>query len=685
MSRYVVVVGALAVAGTGLLALHLGDRSGSEARPSIGRVETLQQAYETWRAAQLEHGSERSLPIGLSWSKGLSKEFTRASGQALFDLADGGIELEVRGCDESEPLEAWLVGFRPDADNSVAIDARDRLVPLGALEWSDGAARLTGDLDQVPLGEFELDQVVVTRAGASPRDGLLYGSPTLFQRLLAAEFRAAARADGGFSVGGIPLALIPAPLAPAPTPAATLAMLVSSGETLFFEETFKGNGRTCGTCHPAQNNLTLDPEFIATLDGSDPLFVAEFVPALDHTQNGGLRFENPVLMREFALILENLDGFDSLADRFTMRGVPHVFAQNVSITTPPGGITPPDDRTGWSGDGAPSPGTLRDFATGAVTQHFPLTLARVDGSDFRLPTPTELNELEAFQRSLGRQADPDLATLSLRDANAEEGKEIFLSAESGKCNNCHFNAGANAAFLAPAGTFNANINTGVEPFLVNNPDGTGEPRPIDGGFGTEPDGTFEFKIPNADGSFGDKTFNTPSVVEAADTMPAFHNNITLLAPTLDSVKTAGPLPNTIEGAVAFYNTEEFNASPGGAAVGGIALDPTEVAKVGKFLRVLNALDNEEQIRLRAQEARDALASGSFDNDAVNRLLQIAVADATDAFDVLDEVGLHPIGKNRFHQARQKLEGAMAGPTHNRIKKIDDALDRLLLAHADLVF
>ena len=41
------------------------------------------------------------------------------------------------------------------------------------------------------------------------------------------------------------------------------------------KETFDGNGRTCGTCHPATNNFTLDPAFIAKLPKSDPLFVAE--------------------------------------------------------------------------------------------------------------------------------------------------------------------------------------------------------------------------------------------------------------------------------------------------------------------------------------------------------------------------------------------------------------------------
>src|SRR5450755_4273861 len=35
-------------------------------------------------------------------------------------------------------------------------------------------------------------------------------------------------------------------------------LTVCAGARVFFDETFGGNGRTCGTCHPAQNNYTLD-------------------------------------------------------------------------------------------------------------------------------------------------------------------------------------------------------------------------------------------------------------------------------------------------------------------------------------------------------------------------------------------------------------------------------------------
>src|ERR1051326_1938116 len=80
--------------------------------------------------------------------------------------------------------------------------------------------------------------------------------------------------------------------------------IIERGRDIFFKETFNGNGRTCGTCHRAEDNFTIDPAFIATLPNDDPLFVAEFNPALSKN------FENPRLLRAFGLITENLNGFN---------------------------------------------------------------------------------------------------------------------------------------------------------------------------------------------------------------------------------------------------------------------------------------------------------------------------------------------------------------------------------------
>src|SRR5688572_12405951 len=138
---------------------------------------------------------------------------------------------------------------------------------------------------------------------------------------------------------------------------------VCVGAELFFRDEFGGNGRSCASCHPADNNYTIDADFIAQLPASDPLFVAEQQPAL-----AGL--ERPDLLRNFGLILENVDGAEDPTEKFTMRSVPHCLSLSRSITAPPGTTTPPLERTGWSGDGAPNQGRLKDFQTGAIFQHY---------------------------------------------------------------------------------------------------------------------------------------------------------------------------------------------------------------------------------------------------------------------------------------------------------------------------
>src|SRR5262249_11549382 len=125
--------------------------------------------------------------------------------------------------------------------------------------------------------------------------------------------------------------------------------LVARGRTIFFNEKFNGNGRTCGTCHRENNNFTIDPTFISTLGQDDALFVAENNP--DRPNN----FEKPALMRNVGLILENVDGFEDLAHKFVMRGVPHTLALRTSISSNLPGFV---NATGWSGDGAPSGETI---------------------------------------------------------------------------------------------------------------------------------------------------------------------------------------------------------------------------------------------------------------------------------------------------------------------------------------
>jgi hypothetical protein len=418
--------------------------------------------------------------------------------------------------------------------------------------------------------------------------------------------------------------------------------LVAKGRELFFKETFGGNGRTCGTCHREEANFSLDPAFIATLPANDPLFVAETNPALQKN------FENPKLMRQFGLILENLDGFEDLDNRFVMRGIPHTLALRTSVASPQG------PRTGWSGDGAPGDGSLRSFATGAVIQHFTKTLNRVPDVDFRLPTDAELDALEAFQLSLGRQQDLSLP-LPLLGVVPKRGQEIFLDNSLGKCNLCHVNAGATADF-GRGNIGNANFNTGVESLPDQPARLTGDKVPPDDGLGR----------PNGDG-----TFNTPPLVEAADSGPFFHNNAV----------------ETIEGAVGFYDGEAFNNSPAGRLLAAndpegnsIELDATQIVAVAAFLRVLNALEN---IRHAMELLQSSAGKGVFDRAGARELLQRAMHETDDAIRVLAGAGLHADAVAHL-EASKRLAQRATGGFFSRRGLTEQAIQQQKEARARLV-
>jgi hypothetical protein len=563
------------------------------ASAGFGSVENLEARYKEWEAQYVKDGGDRNWVVPMGWFKGLSTEHVYgAEGTAKLNLIDGTVSVAVNGLPKGESWDVWLVD---NGVGSVLPEAGENMLRIGGMRGDGKVATLKADLGKRAFTDFELDLIVVTKAGMSPIENrVLVGTTTLFHKL----YRGAQR--GGFGTlsdhpqpesvngkSGIFARLLNAisPTAEAQIgPQEGVNNLITRGRTSFFNNTFNGNGRTCGTCHREDENLTISPEFISTLPLNDPLFVAETQPAL--AQN----FENPVLMRKFGLILENVDGFNDLARNFVMRGVPHTLAMLPTTLAPRSALVlqfqvdttsvPPNERTGWGGDGAPGTGTLREFIIGAITQHYPKTLARVVGSDFTLPTVAQLDELEAFQKSTGRRADLVLTgtgALRLKDERAARGQVIFnttgnfpilgivgSNAGAGKCFFCHNNAGAGdgieAVFFGvpPNLTTNLNFNTGVEDqpsrpqTLVTPP----QLIPRDGGFGQTPNG-------DGKGGRGNGTFNIPVLVEAADTPPFFHDN---------SV-------GTIEGAVEFYNSDSFNNSPGGQLAGGIKLEATEVEAV----------------------------------------------------------------------------------------------------------
>jgi cytochrome c peroxidase len=597
-------------------------------------AEKLSHAYDAWVTAHESAGGDRNVRVSLTYSRALSREFTRAFGTARLDLLDGRVELEVQGLPPGE-FEAWLVDNRPAERASVRAEQGDVQASLGSLARDGRAARLSVTLGSGAFAQMQPDLVVIAEKGRGPGDGLLYGSSPLFQRLYTAlrTPELLRVSDYAPREERAPRSLLGVSAAYAGEiivdPDVLLSELVATGADLFINETFDGNGRTCATCHPLTSNTQLTISEITALSDTDPLFAAEFIPALAFDPNGP-KFEVPVLMRGAGLIVENVDGMDDLVNKFTLRSIPHTLGLSTSLTPnlTDGTTIPPFQRTGWSGDGAPGGGTLRDFATGAVTQHFPLTLARIPGLDFRLPTDPELDAMEAFQLTLGRSEDLTLP-LALLDPKIARGQQVFMS-DASRCNTCHSNASANVG----SGT-NRNFNTGVEDQVDRpaqvilealnldlTPDVPGL-APRDGGFGAAPGNLID--------GFGNGTFNTPPLVEAADTGPFFHDNQL----------------RTIEGAVAFYNGTSFAASPSGSPL--IDLQPTEIEEVAAFLRAINALEN-----IRASRDLAVALQGLHPRERarVGRpLVAQAALEIDDAIEVLAQVDLQPAAVDDLRAAR----------------------------------
>ncbi len=417
--------------------------------------------------------------------------------------------------------------------------------------------------------------------------------------------------------------------------------LVAKGRELFFNETFDGNGRTCMTCHRPEDNYRITPEFIATLPDDDPLFVAEYNPDLKE------HFEKPDLMRKYGLILGNQDGDDDLENKYVMRTVQTLRSVRTSINGSAFegfenklSYLPP--LTGWAGDGSPD-GTLRGFTNGAIKAHMTKTLNRVPGVDFRYATDEELDALEAYILTLGRQEELSLP-LPLKGEVARLGQELFIDKDqkNARCNTCHINA-SGSAMSADARTQgrwvnlgSLHLNTGEE--NLTNP--LLQMLPIDDGFGVVGVTTYRGETLRT-GLF---RMNTPPVVEAADAGPLFH---------------AGFL-NSVEEVVAFYNEDAFNNSISGRNMardfgGPTNLSATEVLALGAFLRVINALDN---IRESTELLEESLEQGWLEREDRKRLLREANYETEDAIIVLAGVNLHPIAVARLRMAQELTEQAL---------------------------
>jgi cytochrome c peroxidase len=630
---------------------------GFQTQPVLGRPNTgmadpdaLITAFDHYVSTLSSSGAGRVLMMPLTSLRGLTNESFNAGGTVRIDLGDGSVVSQIQGLPSADSFDLWLIDNQAGVGQTTFAESQDVLLKVGTYSWTAGQHTLAVTVGSPLMSGFFADRAFVVRSNQSPLGAfVLTGSSTTFDRLIHRQVRFVGEENA--AVGFDPTA----PL----TRANDFAKLVAQGRQVFLNEKFGGNGRTCGTCHVESNNFTIDPKFISSLPQSDPLFVAETNPAL-------ASLESPSLMRQLGLILVNADGFVPQRN-FTLRSVQNVQALANSTTRPDanfaadftsnGQNADPPERLGWGNDGAP----LRDFALVAIAQHATRTLARKAGIDFRPTTDPEADALVAYQLALGRQQDFDLPSLELTSTQAATGKTLYLDTgnvtERGhkNCNACHFNGGGTAAF-----SLNPQVGS---PRLDGNPHGGNIAAPTkvneiplalalglrDGGFG-------QIFLPLF-GSFGNnqdigppvglvqaEEFNSPPVVESADTAPFFHNH------------TAEDL----ESSVAFYGTSAFQE--GLFSIGRrfipvtISQDPKdpEVQAISAFLRILNALENIRSSISVADRGRTMMK----EEDA-RELAALALAETVDAIEVLSEGALAENHEAAVQAARANLFNARA--------------------------
>jgi cytochrome c peroxidase len=605
---------------------ELADLAGT--RQALVAEDGLHLAYERFKSEFVALERDRAFDIGLGPFPELGTErLGRAPLFFDFEQVDGQLtgSFQVRTVEGFElpsdlAYDLWAGRNVAGAGRSMRPEAGDQFTRLGVIAAGDRRFRGVGASFRKLGG---VDFVLLTRKGRSPAAGsVAIANLSLFEKRFFAE-------QFGWQLAS------PAGVASAAVP--TSDPLIQRGFAVFFEETFGGNGRTCGSCHRAENNFTIDAPFIATLPDSDPLLkAARDVPGLE-----GIRLDDPLgLILESGLILENLDG--PSPEGHVFRSVQHTLGLTATTTRPRLPVfagedmgTPPDERTGWSGDGSPGRGTLHDFAVGAIAQHLTQDVARRVGIDFRLPTQEEADALEAFQLSLGRSKDLALAALAFHEPAAQNGMNLFRS--QGLCFICHSEAGARSP--ANPRFNNVNVDQGVE----RRPETFALGLPPDAGFGKAAklaaDGTFE--------GFGDGRFNVQTLIEAADTAPFFHNNSAA----------------TLEDAVRHYTTEAFDPELAGFAPDlRPQLDESQVRDVAAFLRVLNAAENVREVRKKLAYVRDSRSTAN------SALLDLALADVNDAFEVLAQPGRTLGGAQAQHTLatlRQLVQQTRAHPDGDR--------------------
>jgi hypothetical protein len=170
-------------------------------------------------------------------------------------------------------------------------------------------------------------------------------------------------------------------------------------------------------------------------------------------------------------------------------------------------------------------------------------------------------------------------------------------------------------------------------------------------------------------------FNTPTVIEFADTMPGFHN---------DSADTP-------EAVVAFYTSADFQRSKASADLIArfgtpISFSDADAARIARFLRVLNTALNLDMAKQRLNAAKTL--AGTFKNvkpELQTTLMNIALGDINDALEDLSPTNaalqvqpFYPVAQDRLAIAKAEIQAGLDAGDDWQVRKdhISNAVSRV---------
>lgn len=508
---------------------------------------------------------------------------------------------------------------------------------------------------------------------------------------------------------------------------------IDKGFKLFTEETFEGNGRSCGTCHIPGRQYNINPTDIKRASWKDrKLIFATSTPGL----------ENPTLVKKLALF--NIEGGDALNPDIDEEGHHPVFRGSMTLgPLARTSIGPPviadgviqlglhDPKIGWSGNGSPGapdinpalPGnqadpnhplfqfhhgnkdinadkSIRAFANGAIAQHNPKTLARIAKSsvcdpdinkpdapcdkpyDFRFATDAELDDMQAFQEWLGRRDEFRIETLIFKNKHAIKGKALYMSNQAG-CNVCHADGGSGFRALArtPAPAVNIHQHSDINEEAARIAAETGVFIPEDPGISITPPPPNDVTEAHA--------FNGQPVIEAARKETFFHNHA---------------FTGSIEKAAEFYFTDNFNNSTIGGALQGLLTGPAQggdgtgnphlttieeflafggknaFKEMGAFMRALSAWYSLKDCERLIDEAIARIGVGA----SIKNPIQHCAFNLKDTHDVLVKSRVHYLHRGiakRMLSTKYKLFNAAYGHHYGKsyaktIRKLEKVKKRI---------